>query len=187
MYVSWRAVLMLQSRTARTHALDCMGAVVTSKQSAGLPKLMLWRGASSTRMVPPASSSLAAIPLSHPLHRMALQISKEWTPLGSCRVMSSDTPSHRSCVLGDVEGQTWCLQWQRLRVLEERGVCQCPPRCVLLPVCRRPVRHCQQPAWRQRCKPAQQHLCACKAVLQRETPLLQATQHAPAVQSISLL
>ena len=40
---------------------------------------MLWRGASSIRMVPPAPSSLAASPLSHPLHRMALHIKK-----GSC-------------------------------------------------------------------------------------------------------
>ena len=50
--------------------LLCKGpaSIITSKQSAGLLKLMLWLGVSSSNTFPPASSNLATMSLSHPLH-----------------------------------------------------------------------------------------------------------------------
>lgn len=51
-----------------------------------------------------------------------------------------------------------CSRRHHILSLEEPRVCECAEPYLALPVSRRPVHHRQQPAWRQRSKPPQQHL-----------------------------
>jgi hypothetical protein len=73
--------------------LLCKGpaSIITSKQSAGLLKLMLWLGVSSSNTLPPASSNLAVMSLSHPLHSAHMSCSDAKHAETSRSLLGSDS------------------------------------------------------------------------------------------------